>query len=153
MGRYMSEETGAQRRGSTVYVVLVCAVAALGGLLFGCDTGVISDAIGPLVERFGLSAEMEGWVASCALVGCMFGAALAGTISEIVFPVPKRSNTLQARIRREKLSMTAWRYTRVPSRSRITVVSMCQISLGADARIPALGLGGCTRCRGRLQRC
>jgi len=69
-------------KGSIVYVSVVCAVAALGGLLFGYDTGVISGAIGPLVERFGLSPQMEGWAASCALVGCMFGAAFAGAISD-----------------------------------------------------------------------
>ena len=70
------------QRGSATYVVLVCVVAALGGLLFGYDTGVISGAIGPLVERFALSPKMEGWAASCALVGCMFGAGFAGIISD-----------------------------------------------------------------------
>ena len=71
-----------RKGGSMVYVALVSAVAALGGLLFGYDTGVISGAIGPLVERFGLDSTMEGWAASCALVGCMVGAALAGTLSD-----------------------------------------------------------------------
>jgi len=72
----------APRAGSAVYVTLVTLVAALGGLLFGYDTGVISGAIGPLVQRFDLNSTMEGWAASCALVGCMVGAALAGTISD-----------------------------------------------------------------------
>ncbi len=71
-----------RKGGSRIYVALVSAVAALGGLLFGYDTGVISGAIGPLVERFGLDSTMEGWAASCALVGCMVGAALAGTLSD-----------------------------------------------------------------------
>lgn len=71
-----------EQEGSVVYVVMVCMVAALGGLLFGYDTGVISGAIGPLVERFSLNSTMEGWAASCALVGCMFGAAFAGTASD-----------------------------------------------------------------------
>lgn len=70
------------QRGSIVYVSLVCAVAALGGLLFGYDTGVISGAIGPLEARFALKAKMVGWAASCALVGCIFGAAFAGAISD-----------------------------------------------------------------------
>lgn len=68
--------------GSLVYLTLICLVATLGGLLFGYDTGVISGAIGPLVDRFGLSPKMEGWAASCALVGCIFGAAFAGVISD-----------------------------------------------------------------------
>jgi len=71
-----------QEKGSIAYVMLVCVVAALGGLLFGYDTGVISGAIGPLEQRFDLSPKGVGWAASCALVGCIFGAAFAGTISD-----------------------------------------------------------------------
>jgi sugar porter (SP) family MFS transporter len=68
--------------GSSVYIFMVCIVAALGGLLFGYDTGVISGAIGPLEARFELDPKGVGWAASCALVGCLFGAAFAGTISD-----------------------------------------------------------------------
>jgi len=69
-------------KGSIAYVILVCLIAALAGLLFGYDTGVISGAIGPLEQRFALSPKGVGWAASCALVGCIFGAAFAGTISD-----------------------------------------------------------------------
>ena len=41
--------------GSTVYVCVLAAVAALGGLLFGYDTGVISGVIGFLTTRFELT--------------------------------------------------------------------------------------------------
>jgi sugar porter (SP) family MFS transporter len=71
-----------EEKGSVVYVMLVCMVAALAGLLFGYDTGVISGAIGPLEQRFALSPRGVGWVASCALLGCIFGAASAGTICD-----------------------------------------------------------------------
>jgi len=71
-----------EEKGSVVYVMLVCMVAALAGLLFGYDTGVISGAIGPLEQRFALSPKGVGWVASCALLGCIFGAAFAGTICD-----------------------------------------------------------------------
>lgn len=71
-----------ENKARIMYVMLVCAVAALGGLLFGYDTGVISGAIGPLEQRFDLSPKGVGWAASCALVGCIFGAAFAGTISD-----------------------------------------------------------------------
>lgn len=74
--------TSSPPTGSLVYLTLICLVATLGGLLFGYDTGVISGAIGPLVERFELSPKMEGWAASCALVGCIVGAAFAGMISD-----------------------------------------------------------------------
>lgn len=69
-------------KGSTLYVAVVCGVAALGGLLFGYDTGVINGAIGPLVERYQLDDVMEGWVAGCALVGCAMGVAFVGALTD-----------------------------------------------------------------------
>lgn len=64
----------------TVY--LLTAVAALGGLLFGYDTAVISGAIGFLKTKFELSAAMTGWAASSAIIGCIFGAMFAGWASD-----------------------------------------------------------------------
>jgi len=64
------------------YVYLLAGVAAVGGLLFGYDTAVISGTIGFLQTRFELSAWAKGWAASAALVGCIFGAAMAGTLSD-----------------------------------------------------------------------
>ena len=52
------------------------------------------------------------------------------------------ADTFQASIRREKLSMTARRYPRLPSSNRISVVSTCQISLGREARMPTFGPHG-----------
>ncbi|MCP4258160.1 MAG: sugar porter family MFS transporter [Planctomycetes bacterium] len=71
-----------EEKGSIVYVLLVCMVAALGGLLFGYDTGVINGAIGPLEEHFSLDANWKGWATGCALVGCAIGAAAAGVLSD-----------------------------------------------------------------------
>ncbi len=68
--------------GSTTYVFLVTIVAALGGLLFGYDTGVINGAIGPLKAYFQLDEVQEGWAMGCALLGCALGAAGAGAISD-----------------------------------------------------------------------
>lgn len=66
-----------------VYVVLVALVAALGGLLFGYDTAVISGAIGFLRLHFALDPQYAtGWAAACALLGCALGAALAGVTSD-----------------------------------------------------------------------
>jgi len=71
-----------EEKGSIVYVMLVCMVAALGGLLFGYDTGVINGAIGPLKAHFVLDANWAGWATGCALVGCAIGAAIAGVLSD-----------------------------------------------------------------------
>ncbi len=57
-------------------------VAALGGLLFGYDTAVVAGAIGYIEEKYQLSAAMTGWAASCALIGCMIGAMIAGGLSD-----------------------------------------------------------------------
>jgi SP family arabinose:H+ symporter-like MFS transporter len=64
-------------------VSLIAAVAALGGLLFGYDTAVIAGAIGFLKTKFQLNAAMEGWAVSCALIGCILGAMVAGVLSDL----------------------------------------------------------------------
>lgn len=68
--------------GSTVYVFLVCIVAAVGGLLFGYDTAVIAGTIPFLTKHFALSEAMLGLTVSSVLVGCIFGAYFAGTVSD-----------------------------------------------------------------------
>ena len=78
----MSNTLVNEEKGSIVYVMLVCMVAALGGLLFGYDTGVINGAIGPLKAHFVLDANWAGWATGCALVGCAIGAAIAGVLSD-----------------------------------------------------------------------
>ncbi len=67
----------------TGYVVLICIVATLGGLLFGYDTAVISGAIGFVQDNFELTAAMKGWAASSALLGCVIGVATAGILSDL----------------------------------------------------------------------
>jgi len=68
--------------GNWNYVVRVCLVATLGGLLFGYDTAVIAGAIGFLQKKFALSAALEGWAASCALLGCVIGVSISGLFSD-----------------------------------------------------------------------
>ena len=69
-------------KSSKSYVIYVSIVAALGGLLFGFDTAIIAGAARFLKERFALSAFGEGLAVSIVLVGCMAGAAIAGTVSD-----------------------------------------------------------------------
>jgi SP family xylose:H+ symportor-like MFS transporter len=54
---------------------------ALGGLLFGYDTAVISGATGALTSFFQLSSAELGFAASSALIGCFIGAYSAGRLS------------------------------------------------------------------------
>lgn len=66
----------------TPYVILISCAAALGGLLFGYDTAVISGAIGFLQIKFGLDSVAVGWVTSCILIGCAIGVSIAGVLSD-----------------------------------------------------------------------
>ncbi len=70
------------RSNSPVYLGLLTMAAALGGLLFGYDTAVISGAVGSLKAHFELGSELTGWAASSALVGCIVGAMLGGPASD-----------------------------------------------------------------------
>lgn len=64
------------------YVYKITFVAAVGGLLFGYDTAVVAGAIGFIQQKFDLSAAMMGWIASCALIGCVVGAMFSGYLSD-----------------------------------------------------------------------
>lgn len=68
--------------GNFLFLLVVCGVAALGGLLFGFDTAVISGSEVLFTREFELSPEQEGWVVGSAIVGCFWGALVAGTLSD-----------------------------------------------------------------------
>ena len=63
------------------FVYFAVGVAALGGLLFGYDTGVISGAILFITKQFSLSATMEEIVVSSVLVGAVAGAIIGGALT------------------------------------------------------------------------
>ena len=65
-----------------MHIAFIAATAALGGLLFGYDTGVISGALLFLREAFHLSNLMMGVVTSIALAGAAGGAAVAGLLAD-----------------------------------------------------------------------
>lgn len=55
---------------------------ALGGLLFGYDTGVISGAILFIEKQMHLDAWQQGWVVSAVLLGAMLGSVIIGPSSD-----------------------------------------------------------------------
>ena len=79
----LSEASGAKVRYNLGYVWTISVVAALGGLLFGYDWVVIGGAK-PFFERFFelSTAAARGWANSCALIGCLVGALVAGGLSD-----------------------------------------------------------------------
>jgi len=78
----MSFRRDAEGSGSVMYLTLICMVAALGGLLFGYDTGVINGSITFVQQKYELTDAMKGWAASSALLACMLGAAFAGPMND-----------------------------------------------------------------------
>src|SRR6478609_4707292 len=69
------------KKGS-IYLYLICLVAALGGFLFGFDTAVISGTVSLVKKDFSLDAVSEGWFVSCALLGCIAGVCFSGKLSD-----------------------------------------------------------------------
>jgi SP family sugar porter-like MFS transporter len=69
--------------GQNIYLWAISMVAALGGLLFGYDWVVIGGAK-PFYEKFFqlTGASQQGWAMSCALIGCLLGAVLSGSLSD-----------------------------------------------------------------------
>lgn len=59
----------------------ITTVVALGGLLFGYDTGVIGGSQLYFTEYFGFSGAQQGFAVSSALLGCLLGAGVAGYLS------------------------------------------------------------------------
>ena len=57
-------------------------VAALGGFLFGFDSGVINGAVNALAKEFGVAGFGTGLSVSLMLLGCAVGAFLAGTLAD-----------------------------------------------------------------------
>lgn len=64
------------------YVFFLSIVAALGGLLFGYDTAVISGTIDQVSAQFGLDVMAQGWYVGCALIGSICGVSVAGLLSD-----------------------------------------------------------------------
>jgi len=63
-------------------ILLTASIAALAGLLFGYDTGVISGAILFIKDQFQLSATAQESVVSAVLLGAIFGAAFSGGLAD-----------------------------------------------------------------------
>lgn len=64
------------------YVYLVAGIAALSGLLFGYDTGVISGALPFIKNQFTLTPEGEGLVVSGVLFGATFSSIVSGSLTD-----------------------------------------------------------------------
>jgi SP family xylose:H+ symportor-like MFS transporter len=61
--------------------LMITMVAALAGLLFGYDTGVIGGSQLYFTKYFELTPGQQGWAVSSAIYGCLFGALASGYLT------------------------------------------------------------------------
>jgi sugar porter (SP) family MFS transporter len=78
----MSTGSAAAEDGTNRFVYVVAAVAAMGGLLFGYDTGIISGALLFITDDFGLSDTAQQIVVASLLLGAVFGALFGGPLAD-----------------------------------------------------------------------
>src|SRR5712672_2417733 len=71
-------------RRRSAYVIVLCCVAAIGGFLFGFDSGVINGTVDALAKAFGTDAAGTGFAVASVLLGCAVGAFGAGTLADSI---------------------------------------------------------------------
>jgi len=69
-------------QGNTLMVILISMAAALGGFLFGFDSGVINGTVDALQEAFNSDAVGTGFNVASMLLGSAVGAFFAGTVAD-----------------------------------------------------------------------
>ncbi|HLI01259.1 MAG TPA: sugar porter family MFS transporter [Acidimicrobiales bacterium] len=72
------------RRPSNRYVAWIAALAALGGFLFGFDTGVVGSAEPYFSKSLGIGSFGESWVVGSLLIGAVAGAAASGWLADAI---------------------------------------------------------------------
>ncbi|WP_432798936.1 sugar porter family MFS transporter [Poriferisphaera sp. WC338] len=67
-----------QFEGKIWYVIVLACVAAIGGFLFGYDSGVINGTVQAIQKAFGTHSTGTGFNVASILIGCAIGALIAG---------------------------------------------------------------------------
>jgi len=78
----MNNSTATMDSGHRLFVVFISFIAALAGLLFGYDTGVISGAILFIEKQFTLTSGQAETVVSVVLIGALVGAITSGRLAD-----------------------------------------------------------------------
>ncbi|MFC4213598.1 sugar porter family MFS transporter [Pedobacter lithocola] len=79
---FSQSNTNASYPFNQLYVVMISSISALGGVLFGFDTAIISGTIPFIKGFFQLDELMLGWAVSSILIGCGLGALMAGKLAD-----------------------------------------------------------------------
>ena len=75
---------GAASSVNMALISAIVAVATIGGLLFGYDSGAVNGTQGGLTTEFDLSEAALGFTVGSLLIGCAVGAFLAGRLADVV---------------------------------------------------------------------
>jgi SP family galactose:H+ symporter-like MFS transporter len=78
----MAKISSPKRSEGERFVRIAVGIAALGGMLFGYDTGVISGAILFIKQEFSLSTALQETVVSAVLIGAVIGAIIGGALAD-----------------------------------------------------------------------
>jgi MFS family permease len=73
---------GVSNKHPVSYVSLVSITAAVAGLLFGFDTGIISGALIFISKTFPMSTAVQEAIVGSVLFGAMFGSLFSGTLTD-----------------------------------------------------------------------
>lgn len=65
-----------------ILIYIIAAIAAIGGLLFGYDTGVIAGALPFISKQWNLNDSSKEWVVSIVLLGGIVGSLTSGRITD-----------------------------------------------------------------------
>lgn len=65
------------------HLIIIAACAALSGLLFGYDAGIISGALLFINKTFVISSSEEGWLVAMVPLGALISSALSGEVSDL----------------------------------------------------------------------
>jgi len=68
--------------GAMAYIIFISAIAAIGGFLFGFDSGVINGTVTALGKAFNSDAVATGFNVASVLLGCAVGALCAGPAAD-----------------------------------------------------------------------
>ena len=71
-----------EHKPATAQILLISCVAAIGGFLFGFDSGVINGTVGALKQAFQSDAAVSGFNVASMLLGCAVGAFVAGNVAD-----------------------------------------------------------------------